>query len=485
MWALALLIIPAFVLWGSSGSIRSKGLPKYAGKIFGKKVSFGQFEAALSASRNRALLIYGDQFNKVAEYLDLENQAWEQLILLDRARKERIKVSNQEVIDIIKTLTFFQEEGKFSQERYNILLDYVFRTNPRDFEEQIRELITIEQLTQKVTQDINLNDEEIKKAYKEEHEKATAEYVLIEPQDFTGQIHPSYEELQEYYGNQKEQFKKPEQVNVEYFALYFDQTQEEPVQEKNKEMLEEKIWQISDQIEEAPSFETVADYHQLEIKETGFFAPQEVIPDIGLSYEFSNVAFSLEADQISNVIETPKGYFIIKLKEKRASYIPFFEEIKAEINKALVEQRSWQVAEGEAEELLSRIKEKAGKKRLSFVKAAKKLSLEVKEAEEFSRFGYIPGIGQSRQFSQAAFELKSGEISGVIAVPTGYCILSLKSIVPIDEEKFIQEKEEYSQRLLAKKKAVYFKGWLEGLKKSANLVSNLDKLKNKPPAPKQ
>ena len=486
MWGLAILIVPAFVLWGSGSAIRSKGLPKYAGRIFGRKVSFRQYEQALLACRNQGLLMYGDKFTQVAKYLNLENQAWEQLILLHRARLERIRVSNQEVVDTIRAMALFQEEGKFSQEKYNILLDYVFRTNPRDFEEQIRELLMIERLTDKVTQDVDLSDEEIEKAYQEDYEKATAEYILIEPQNFTEQIHLSYEELQEYYANYKEHFQKPEQVNVEYVGLYFEQGQEEEKDakeedaEESKQALEERLWEIADQMEEAESFETVAAEHQLEVKETGFFARQEAIPEIGLSYEFSNTAFSLEIGELSNIIETPQGYFIIKVKGKRESYIPPLEEVKEKLKLALVEEKSWEIAKTEGGKTLSQIKELIQKENLSFLKAAEKLSLEVKQTEEFTRTSYIAGIGQSGEFAQGAFSLNSGEVSNLITVPNGYAILSLKDIVPIDQEKFAQEKEVYSQRVLARKKASYFKDWMDNLKESANLVSNLDKLKQQP-----
>ncbi len=131
MWTLAILIIPAFVLWGSGSSIRSKGLPKYAGKIFGKKISLRQYEASLLAFRNQALLVYGEDFDKVAKFLDLDKEAWERLILLYQAKKERVKVTDEEVINFIEKLPLFQKEGRFNRERYNILLDYAFRTSPR------------------------------------------------------------------------------------------------------------------------------------------------------------------------------------------------------------------------------------------------------------------------------------------------------------------------------------------------------------------
>ena len=523
MWALAILIIPAFVLWGSGSAVRSRGLPKYAGKIFGKKISFRQYDESLLACRNQALLLYGDKLNAVAQYLDLEQEAWERLILLYQSKKERTKVSDKEVISFIQKLPFFQKQGRFDQDKYNTLLDYAFRVSPRDFEEQIRALLKIDELRSKVTRSVSLTDEEIEKLYKKENEQAKVVYVLIKVQEFTEQIHPAYEQLQDYYSSKKKEFKKPEQVNVQYIGLFFERSREEVsvseeemlnyysshpdefsvkdgkekestrafeevkeqikeklTQDKLEALLEDKIWQISDEIGESPeSFAEVAKKNQLEVQETDFFSSQQVIPEIGLSYEFLNAAFSLKVGEVSNIIETPKGYFIVRVKEKRQAHLPELEEIKEEVERAFVKQKSWQLAQNKGKDILPQLKELMEEKELTFQKAAEKLNLEVKETEEFSRFSYISGIGQSLEFTQGAFELEPGEVSELIGVPNGYCILSLQEVFPIDEEKFAQEKEEFTQRVLTREKGAFYKVWFDNLKKEANLVSNMEKIRER------
>ena len=521
MWGLAILIIPAFVLWGSGSAVRSRELPKYAGKIFGKTISFRQYEEALLACRNQLLLIYGEDFNKAAKFLDLEKEAWDRLILLYQAKKEKVKVADKEVIQLIEAFPLFQKEGRFNQARYNTLLGYAFRADPREFEEQIREMLKIDSLKDKVIAKVALSDEEIENVYRSEYELAKALYVLIEPQKFEEQIHPSYEQLQEYYQNYKTQFKKPDQVNVQYIALYFGQNDQEVrvseeemldyyqehieefsvkdkkeatlpleevkgqikeklIQNKARTLLEDRIWQIGDEIANEPGlFEEVAKKNQLEVKETGFFGPQQVIPEIGLSYEFLNAAFTMKIDEISNTIETSKGYFIIKVKEKKEPHIPPLDEVEEEVKAFVVMQKSWELAKSKAEEILVKLKDSIEEKKLNFSKAAEALSLVIEETEEFSRASYVSGIGQSPQFSQAAFALKPGEVSELIRVPNGYCILSLKEISPIDEEKFTREKEEFAKKLLVRKKDVFYQMWLLNLRKKAKLVSNIEKLKNR------
>ena len=69
--------------------------------------------------------------------------------------------------------------------------------------EQIRQLIKINKLKDEITDCLSLSEVEIKKAYRNEHEKVKAGYVLIEPEKNTDQIHPSFEELHNYYESHK------------------------------------------------------------------------------------------------------------------------------------------------------------------------------------------------------------------------------------------------------------------------------------------
>ncbi|NQT06400.1 MAG: SurA N-terminal domain-containing protein, partial [Candidatus Omnitrophica bacterium] len=91
LWVLAILIIPAFVLWGATG-LRDQ--PNHAGMVFGKKVLFSEYREAYNAVRNRALMTYGSKFYDMQEKLNLEEETWSYIIMLEEAKKKRIKVSD-------------------------------------------------------------------------------------------------------------------------------------------------------------------------------------------------------------------------------------------------------------------------------------------------------------------------------------------------------------------------------------------------------
>ena len=54
----------------------------YIGEIFGKKVSLDDFNKTYLHMETQARMRYGRMFEKLEPFLDLENDAWDQLILL-------------------------------------------------------------------------------------------------------------------------------------------------------------------------------------------------------------------------------------------------------------------------------------------------------------------------------------------------------------------------------------------------------------------
>ncbi len=72
----------------------------------------------------------------------------------------------------------------------------------------------------------------------------------------------------------------------------------------------------SDFLYENPSLEKASKEFSLSLNETGFFSTRDSIPEIGWSYQFLMTAFQLEKDQISDIVQTHKGYYLLQLIDK-------------------------------------------------------------------------------------------------------------------------------------------------------------------------
>ncbi|MDP2939679.1 MAG: SurA N-terminal domain-containing protein [Candidatus Omnitrophota bacterium] len=472
LWFLAIIIVPAFMLWGSGSLIRSQGKENYAGRIFGKKISFEEFNDSLQAVKTQAIMQFGDDFYKIQKFLNLEQETWNRLILLHEVIKRKIKIKDAEVIEAIKKLPFFKENGKFDSKIYEDILRYNFHLPARTFEEQTRHSLSFAKLFEEVTQNINIEDSELLNEYKKVNEKLRLSYFLFTPSQFEKNITIDAIEIKDYFEQHKEDFKKPPSINIQYLGIDFSSK----LEPQEKRTIKDKLNEVYEELKNNPDFEKAALKFFLPIKETGFFSQEGPIPTIGWSNEFLKTAFRLKLHEICPALETPKGIYILKLKEKKDSYIPTLAEAEPDVKKILTSKKAIEIAGAKAKEALEKIKKiYQTARRIDFVRLSKLLSLELKNTPLFKYGDYIPNIGVAKEFQEAAFKLKDSKskMSDIIALTQGFCILKLEDYQKIDEKKFVQEKEEFRKVLLEKKRKDAFNNFFEKLRLEARLQSNI------------
>lgn len=466
------ILIAALVAWLGFDTITSSRANPYAGKIFGKKIYTNEFQKSYAAVRTKAIFTYGDKFRDMLKDLNLEEEAWNRLILLYEAGKERIKTDDTEVRDLIKNIALFKDKNnKFDIRKYEDVLRYGFGLTPNEFEEQIRDDITIQKLIDKQSRQISVSDDELLREYKALNDKAKAEYILFKSGDCLDQIKSTEDEIKSFFDANRQKFNVLDRVNVEYFGKDFGESNDE---EKSK--ITKEINDISYEFAGNKKFEDAAKEFSLQIKETGFFDRESKIPDIGFALNFADTALSLKPGQISEPIETKTGVYILRVKEIQPARAAEFDEAKDKAKKALSLEKAEKIAKDKAAQALLEIKSAVGKNE-KFEDAAKELSLTIKETEDFSRNNYVQGIGDSPEFANAAFSLKEGQVfDQPVKVHDGYAVVKLASIIPADENKFNEEKEKLGQQLLGRKKYFNFLTWFVELRKRANPQSNIENL---------
>ena len=159
---LAVLILPAFVLWGAGSVVRgNKSEVTFAGIIFGKKIPYSLYRDARQATRNQAIMQFGDNFEELEKNMNIESQAWERLLLLAEAKKRNIRVGDKEIVTLIQKYPFFQRKEKFDNAIYLQMLQYLFRTPAREFEEETRQNIILSKLYDKVTKEVEVSEKDI------------------------------------------------------------------------------------------------------------------------------------------------------------------------------------------------------------------------------------------------------------------------------------------------------------------------------------
>jgi peptidyl-prolyl cis-trans isomerase D len=505
MWGLAILIIPAFVIWGS-GSSDNKGAkgPGYAGKIFDRKVSFEEYINMWQVARDYVTKNFGANFP--SEFID--QVAWNRILLLEAAKRENVNVKDSELVEQIVSFPVFQREGAFDKKLYLSILG----DKAKGFEEKLKDDMLIAKVREKVISGISVTNDEVMLEYKKEFEKIKASYINMPFTDFEKDINHTDAGLLDFYSGNKENFRKPEQINVKYIEIlfsgfknenpiteesvtrYFEEhmpdyknpdSEENPelndeirkniteklAAEREKNLAEELAYKTLDESLNKKNLGQAAPLFSLATKETGFYSTQDEIPGIGWSYEFTKKAFELKQEEISNtLIKTNKGFYIIQLKGKKASYIPEFDEVKDTVLKLYIKNESEKLAEEKAKQLLTAIKGLAetGK---TFEVSAKESGLEVKQTDFITRSGYVEGMGPAAEFVETAFSLENNQIGGPVKMQESWVIVKPDEIQGIDEAEFAEEKESFREKLLAKKQQETFDKWFSELKRKSDFVS--------------
>ncbi len=522
LWITTILVVPTFVIWGSMVRFGEKRRPTYAGTIFGKKVSFDEYINTFREVDQQNRRMYGDRYSEFAKFLNLEEQTWDRLTLLYEAKRRSIKVSDGELSEEVSKLPAFQKDGKFSQDTYHKILG----DRARAFEEELRRSLIISKLSEEAMNGVTVSEEELKDEYKKENEKAKISYALFAFDKFKDEVKVEESELESYYNSHEQALKKPEEVNIEFIPIefareeleivlveddikkYYDSHLEEfalpdpvtlPLQEKKekafkqldevrediknrlagmrgRKLANEKSKKMYYSLLEDKTFDDVAKEYNLTVGETGFFSKEKpAIPIIGFSYEILKAAFELAPGDFSEPLQSSNGYYIIRLKERKESYIPKFEDVREEIEKKVTEDKAKELARKKVEETLSKIKEAVNTAGKGFEDVAKELKIDIQASEAFTRRGYIPNIGMSEQVAGAAFSLKKDEISNVIEVSQGYLFFRLNELLPPDEEQFKKEMDTFKTRALSQKKSLHYREWFTNLKSQANVKSNTGK----------
>lgn len=450
--ALAVLVLPAFLFWGFGSVLRNSNEATSAGKIYGRNIPPLEFQDAIAATKNQAIIQYGDKFAEAQKYINLESQAWERLLLLYEAKKHNIKVNDTEVAKFISSYPFFQKNGRFDDRIYAEMLRYVFRTQPRIFEEETRQSLMISKLFDQLTKNLKFTDEEIKQEYRKLSEEVSLYYLAAVPADYAKNIQPTEQEIKDYYAKYSPSFKQPPSFNLLYISVDS----------------EDKIKSVLAKIKQKIDLEKIAKDLGISVTESGLFPQEGPIPGFGWSQQILDMISKLKVGQYSNPIYAEKKYYILKLKDKKDSYAPELAQIKDKVRETIIKERSALLAKGKTQECLAKLKDPAANpKSMDFKKIAPEFGMRSDVTAAFKYGSYIEGIGTSDDFWMATRDLEVGQLSRMIAMPSGFYIVKVKSRVNPDEKKFASDKEKITLSIILAKKQEFFVKYLEDLKKKA------------------
>lgn len=209
-----------------------------------------------------------------------------------------------------------------------------------------------------------------------------------------------------------------------------------------------------------------AETHQVPVEQSEYFSSNDTIPGIGDDPGIKNTIFSLEKDDVSDLLEFKDKYYIVQVIDKKASYLPELKDVEEEATKNFTSYLATREARAAAEKYLEELK--GGK---SWEELATEHNLSPQKSDFFTRndsaaqaasgpdFGETAfGLGEDRRYPDKAFENNRGIF-----------VIRWEGRDGIDSEKYKQEKEDARASLMQEKQGTVRGDWLESLKNRAKV----------------
>ena len=128
------------------------------------------------------------------------------------------------------------------------------------------------------------------------------------------------------------------------------------VREKQRQLALEKATEFQRFLQKDTTLEQAAEETSIAVEQTKLFARKDYVPRIGLANEFVGTAFGLREGEISDLVETDRGYYLLQLIAREDADVDQFEEQKAVLKSDLLRRKQNQAYEDWFEDLRRRAK---------------------------------------------------------------------------------------------------------------------------------
>jgi peptidyl-prolyl cis-trans isomerase D len=416
----------------------------------------------------------GEQFDSEAARGYLVESAGGMLLrsalLAWQGERMGLAASDAEIRDYLRGSGLVGADGQLDRDRITQYAESEFGS-VRRFQERLRADLLAEKTAGLIRDSAAVSDAEARDAVRYQLEE-----VKIAAVKFDGRAMPPKLELPEGaaealiqqdpervrkgYEARKSEFDRPEQAQIRHILARFEEGDDDA-----KQAARARIDAIRKRIEGGADFAAVA----IEASEDpstkerggdlGFVARGSVVKPL------EDAAFAQEPGALGEVIESPQGFHLVRVDERRPARVVPFEEAQTQVAIELSRQdAAGAVARARAEELSKAVREGQ-----NLVDVARKKGLEILRPDALRRRpdGYVPQIGAAPELVAAAFTLTTEKPSDPTIYTADENVLVLIQLLerktPADEE-VESALASTRERLLDQRRAATEQAWLQELR---------------------
>ena len=436
-WAIVILLVIPFALWGIH-QYQTTDAEVDVAVVNGKKITDNEFQRAYQQQRNRIQAMLGKNFNpSLINDQQLKKEVLDHLVdrevLLQGAHDAGLRVSAVRVGTEIRAIPNLQSKGQFDTELYRRLLRSQ-GLSVGAFEKMVSNDLVIQQLNQGIANSAFVTKPELEALLRIKLQQRDIGYALVPAASYINNVTVSDKAIEQFYKDNPDRFRIPEQVSVDYLDLSVDS-------------LAKKVHVTEDALREryqerAADFTTPEERHaaHILIKVASDAPPEKVdaakkkAEDIlarirkgesfaGLAKKFSQdpgsakeggdlgffgrgvmdkafekATYALKVGEVSEPVRSTFGFHIIKLEGVRGGERKPFAQVRDQLEHDLKHQKAEDQYYSEAETLSNLVFEHAD----NLTAAAQELNIPIQTTGLFSRDNGT-GIAANPKVRAAAF----------------------------------------------------------------------------------
>jgi peptidyl-prolyl cis-trans isomerase D len=424
MLFLVLLVFPSFVATGIYGYNRFMADEQALARVGGEAITPQQFEAAHRERLQQLRQSLGDGFDPSIFDTPAAREASLNALVGDRALRmetasSHVAVSENRLRQVIASVPAFQENGKFSYDRYKTLLASQGMSEAM-FEFRMREdlarqslldgvgrsalvpsavttrLTALLQETRTIREKrfppedfqakVSVDDAAIKTHYDthrkqfETQENVDVQFLVLTLDDVARGISVPPADLQTYYEQNKSSFSEPEQRRASHVLLTVGEGGSAKDKDGARKLAQELLARVRAKPDE---FARLAKEYSKDPGsaanggDLGFFGRNMMVKP------FEDAAFSLKPGDISDLVETEFGVHIIRVTEVKGGAVAPFAQVRGKIEAAYRQREAQKKFSEAAEQFTNLVYEQAD----SLQPAADTLGLKIQTAANITRDG--------------------------------------------------------------------------------------------------
>lgn len=404
----------------------------------------------------------------------LDQMVFQRLLEME-ADRLGMQVTPDEITQRIKQLlpTAFPGGVWIGADRYAQEVEMRTGMSVPQFEDYVRQAVLVDKFRFLVTDGISVTPQEVESRYRYQNEKVQLEYAAIKPADLQPSINPTDAELSAYFAKNESKYQVPEKRSAKYALLdlnqlkqtikisdadvqaYYQQHLDDYKVENRVDvahivfntlgktdaemaLAKQQAQKVDDQAKHGASFSDLAKKYSEDTNtkdkggEIGWIVAGQTAP------AFEKAAFSLPKGGISDVVQTPYSFDIIKVLDKETAHTKGLDEVKDSIVTTLTQERLNAEETDISDKLAAAVRQS---NRQSIDAIAKQFNLQTGETPLVSVTDSVGDLGSEAALQEALFSLHEGELSEPISISRGYVILSVDKVAATHQGTLAEVRE--------------------------------------------